>query len=179
MWKAWGGALPVSVGSVEVRGRLEFSPQLELDTLTKWQNTHACLLSSKLGGRCYGKRHAGALELLLPNSKLKTPLSSWGHRRESGASMDAWEQGGCQIVWHSRGAPPAHLPCANVRSWRMTADYAILTPWWLPLQLLLQMRKLSVGNQQSLWHLESIWEPENGPFPLSLPFNWTSRSSFL
>lgn len=43
-WLAWvsgdvegmgGGALPVSVGSVEVRGRLEFSPQLELDTLTK------------------------------------------------------------------------------------------------------------------------------------------------
>lgn len=107
----WG--LPVSVGIVEVRGRLEFSPQLELDTLTKWQNTHACLLSSKLGGLCYEKRHAGALELLLPNSKLKTPLSSWGHCRESGASMDAWEQGGCQILWHSHGAPLWSAPCSS------------------------------------------------------------------
>lgn len=171
-----GERLPFGVGTVEARGRLEFPPQLELDVLTKWQNTHACLLSPKLGGCCYGKRHAGALEHL-PNSKLKTPLSSRGHCRESGAGMDAWEQGGCQIIWHSHGAPPAHLPCANVRPWGMTAGYGILTPWWLPLQLLLQMWKLSVVNQQGLWHLEWIWEPENGPFSLSV--NWTSRNSLL
>lgn len=44
-WLAWvsgdvestgaGGGLPFSVGTVEVRGRLEFPPQLELDVLTK------------------------------------------------------------------------------------------------------------------------------------------------